>query len=86
MRTRNVLRGEMAKYGLTIKGMAEIAGLSYQAMFNKLHGKTEFTLTEAIKIVSYFNSQGECHSVETLFFPFLSNIMDTNNNKEAVGR
>lgn len=85
MQTRNVLRGEMAKYGLTIKDIAEIIGISYQAMFNKLHGKTEFTLTEAKKIVSYFNSQGESHSVETLFFPFQSNIMDTN-NKEAVGR
>ncbi len=84
MRTRNMLKGEMAKYGLTIKSMAKIAGMSYQAMFNKLHGKTEFTLTEAQKIVNYFNSQGETHSVESLFFPLQSNIVDK--NKRAVGR
>lgn len=71
-----MLKGEMAKYGLTIRGMADILGISYQAMLNKLHGKSDFTLTEAKKIVRFFNAQGESHTVEDIFFASESIMLD----------
>ena len=67
----------MAKHGLTISSMAKVVGISYQSMWSKLHGKNEFTLSEAKKIVKYFNSLGEDHTVEGIFF---------NSAQEETGR
>ncbi|HHV42748.1 MAG TPA: hypothetical protein GXX72_07915 [Clostridiaceae bacterium] len=69
----NVLKGDMAKYGLTIMDMAKIVGLSYNSMQLKLSGKTEFTLLEAFKIVHYFNGKGENHTIEDMFGVYLKN-------------
>lgn len=79
---KNVLRGEMAKYDLTIKDMADVVGISYQAMQNKLHGRSDFTLTEAKKIVRFFNAKGENHTVEDIFFADVSTIGD----KQEISR
>lgn len=65
---KNVLRGEMAKYGLTVADMAKELGVSHATMSNKLNGKTDFTLTEAKQIVRFFNSKGENHTLESMFF------------------
>ena len=66
--TKNVLRGEMAKYGLTVAEMAEIIKVSSATMSDKLNGKVDFRLNEARVIVEYFNGQGESHTVDSLFF------------------
>ncbi len=79
---KNALRGKMAEYGLTISDLAKIAGVSYQAMSNKLHGRTEFTVAEAKKILRYFNSQEGNLTFESLFLAYLSTNED---NKKIVG-
>ena len=63
----NVLRGEMAKYGLTVADMAKVVGISRNSMSAKIEGKIDFRLTEAKRILTYFNSKGESHTVESLF-------------------
>ena len=63
----NVLRGEMAKYGLTVADMAKVVGISRNSMSAKIDGKIDFRLTEAKRILAYFNSRGERHTVESLF-------------------
>jgi len=67
MITKDVLRGEMRKYGLTVADMAGVLGVSAVTMSNKLNGRTDFTLTEARKIVKYLNDLGETHTIESLF-------------------
>jgi len=79
---KNVLRGKMAEYGLTVNDLARIAGVSYQAMLNKLHGRTEFTVGEAKKILRYFNSQGDKLTFESLFLAYLSTDEDS---KQVAG-
>lgn len=64
---KNVLRGEMAKYGLTVADMAKEMGMSHVTMSNKLNGKVDFSLTEAMRIVRFFNSKGENHTLESMF-------------------
>ena len=64
---RNVLRGEMAKYRVTIAQLAEVVGISANSMSAKLNGKVDFTLSEIRKILAFFNAKGENHTVETLF-------------------
>ena len=64
---KNVLKGEMAKYGVTITKLSEATGISKGALCNKLNGKTDFTLSEVIRILNFFNALGEAHTVETLF-------------------
>lgn len=63
----NILRGEMAKHGITVRKMAAIVGISANSMSAKLNGKVDFTLTEARKIINHFKSLGEKHTIESLF-------------------
>lgn len=65
---KNVLRGEMRKYGITIVDMATVVGVSVGTMSHKLTGKTEFTLTEARRILKHINAHGESHTIESLFY------------------
>ena len=65
---KNVLRGEMAKYGLTIADMSRVLGISTVAYSSKLNSKVDFSLTEAKKIIQHFEKLGEKHTVESLFF------------------
>lgn len=46
----NELKSELVKKGLTIEKLSEMAGISRSAMFKKLHGKTEFKLSEIMTI------------------------------------
>lgn len=64
---RNVLRGEMAKYGVTVADLANVVGVSSNTMSKKLNGEVDFKLTEVKAILSFFNSKGEAHNVESLF-------------------
>ena len=64
----NVLRGEMAKHGITIGEMARRMDISPSALSNKIRGKSEFTLTEAQRAVEIINSLGEDHTLESMFF------------------
>ena len=65
---KNVLKGEIAKYGLTIADLAKELDLSVASTANKINGKVDFTLSEARKIVKFFNAKGETHTVESIFF------------------
>ena len=64
---RSVLRGEMAKHGLTLAEMAKVLELSSVSLSNKINGRVDFTLSEAIKVLNFFNSLGESHTIQTLF-------------------
>ena len=65
---RNVLRGEMAKHGLTIADMAQLMDMAPSTLSNKIHGKSDFTLTQARRAVKIINSLGEDHTLESMFF------------------
>ena len=64
---KNVLKGEMAKYGVSIVKLAEATGISKSALWNKINGKSDFTLSEVIRILAFFDKLGESHTVESLF-------------------
>lgn len=63
----NVLKGEMAKHGLTVKYMAGELGLSPVTMGLKVNGRADFTLTEIRKILAVFRETGKAYTVEELF-------------------
>ncbi len=44
------LRAEMARQGITVKQLAKLLGVSLKTASNRLSGKTEFTLSEALEI------------------------------------
>lgn len=44
------LRAEMARQGVTVKQLAKSLGVSLKTASNRLSGKTEFTLGEALVI------------------------------------
>lgn len=44
------LRAEMARQGVTVKQLAKLLGVSLKTASNRLSGKTEFTLGEALAI------------------------------------
>lgn len=58
------LRAEIVRAGLTIKEIAMRIGISERSLRNKINGKTEFTLSEAIKIRKIVNKN---MSLEELF-------------------
>ena len=67
-----ILRGEMAKYDLTIEKTAAIIGVSATTMSKKLNGRVEFLLSEAKKLLDYFNERGNDYTIEYLFFTDVS--------------
>lgn len=71
-----ILRGEMVKYDLTVEKSANIVGISTTSMSNKLNGKVEFLLSEAKKLLDYFNARGNDFTVEYLFFTDVSAIVE----------
>ena len=48
------LVGSMAKRGITRVSIAEVLGISSRTLYDKIMGRTEFTLTEANEIHSKF--------------------------------
>lgn len=59
----NNLNAEMARKKISIKALAEITGIGYESMKNKMSGVTEFKRSEMIKIKKEFP---EC-SLDYLF-------------------
>lgn len=64
---RNVLRGEMAKHGVTVEKLADCVGISRYTLSKKINGKVDFSLSEIRKILAFFRARGDVHTVETLF-------------------
>ncbi len=64
----NVLKGEMAKHGITIGEMARRMSMSPSTLSSKIHGKSDFTLTEARRAIEIINALGERHTIESMFF------------------
>ena len=64
---RNVLRGEMAKHGVTVRELAKGIGVSTNTMSKKINGRVDFSLTEIRKTLAFFRLRGESHTVESLF-------------------
>jgi DNA-binding XRE family transcriptional regulator len=63
------LRAEKARHALTTQDLADVLGLSRQAMTNRIMGQVELSLTEAKKLVDFFNSKGSDDiSIDELFF------------------
>ena len=48
------LLGEMATRGITRKHVFTVLGISQNAFYKKLRGKSDFTLAEAVKIHAEF--------------------------------
>ncbi len=48
------LRAEMARKNIKPKKLANILGISYDSIINKLNGKTDFTRSEIFKIRDTF--------------------------------
>ncbi len=67
MNSKNILKGELRKYGITIEQLAEHLGVSPGTISMKLNGKHDFSLSQARQITDYINSFGEEHTVESLF-------------------
>lgn len=44
------LRAEMARNRITVKQLSQVLGVSLKTASNRLSGKTDFTLNEALKI------------------------------------
>lgn len=53
---RTNLIGEMAKRGISINDVAELLGIHRNSVSNKLHGKSAFTLDEAIAVYDRYFS------------------------------
>jgi DNA-binding XRE family transcriptional regulator len=63
------LRAEKARHALTTQDLADVLGISRQAMTHRIMGQTELSLTEAKKLVDFFNSKGSDDiSIDELFF------------------
>jgi len=64
---RNV-KAELARYGLRLEDLAKRLNLSVSATSNKINGKTDWTLSEAMETLRWINGFGaEQHTVASLF-------------------
>ena len=62
------LQAEKARHSLTTQDLANVLGISRQAMTNRIIGRKDLDLVEAKKIVDYFNALGSKVTVDELFF------------------
>ena len=46
----NNLRAELARIGRSTADTAKIIGISERAAYNKIYGRTDFTISEAMKL------------------------------------
>ena len=61
-----LLRKDIRDSGLKVSALAEKMNLSYQALYNKMNGKTEFTTSE---IADYAQARGKpLYEVLPIFF------------------
>ncbi len=61
-------KAEKARHGKTTQDVADLLGISRQAMTSRIIGKVDLRLKEAKKIVDYFNQLGSRTSVDDLFY------------------
>ena len=47
-----LLKEKIDESGYKIRGLAERIGISYQALYNKINGKTEFVTSEIVALTS----------------------------------
>lgn len=70
------LRAEMARYDFTIESIAKVMGVSTVTVNSRLGGKTDFYLSEALKIKGAFELMGADLTLEYLFFTPDSDISE----------
>ncbi len=49
------LVGEMARHGDTQRTLGKVLGLTYSAIWRRITGKTEWSISEIDKICEYYN-------------------------------
>lgn len=62
-----VLRGAIARHGLSIESLADSVGISRTSMSNKMNGHTVFDYEDIVSIIKFFRSIGEDYSADYLF-------------------
>ena len=64
------LLAEIARQGITIAGLADILGVTRSNMYNKLNGKTNFSLKDikAIQDALRANDKNGDYSLDYLFY------------------
>ena len=65
------LRGLMAKYGLTQQDMGNVIGCGYATFAKKLNNKSDFSMSDMLKIIALFVNLGEDPqelTIERIFF------------------
>lgn len=74
------LAQEMKNNGYTIEALATAMGLSRTGLFNKIHNRTEFRITEINKITILLNLKKR--EVNRIFFANDVELNSTNTTKE----
>ena len=64
------LRGEITANGYNLKSFAYALGITQQTLNEKLHGRSDFTLKEMIKICNLLNTS----NMDIFFEPRLHNL------------
>jgi predicted transcriptional regulator len=67
MGTNYKLKGKIVEAGLTEGKTAEMIGIDYKTMSNKINGKTDFKQSEINQILSILNECGVTCSYEDIF-------------------
>jgi predicted transcriptional regulator len=67
MGTNYKLKGKIVEAGLTEGKTAEMIGIDYKTMSNKINGKTDFKQSEINQILSILNERGVTCSYEDIF-------------------
>lgn len=67
MGTNYKLKGKIVEAGLTEGKIAEMIGIDYKTMSNKINGKTDFKQSEINQILSILNECGVTCSYEDIF-------------------
>ena len=65
------VRGLMAKYGLTQQDMGNVIGCGYATFAKKINSKSDFSMSDMLKIRAFFVNLGEDlrdMTIEHLFF------------------
>ena len=66
MTRTDLLQGKMREKGFTIESLAVAVGISRTSMFNKIHNKVEFLISEVQKIATVLVLSDE--DVQLIFF------------------
>lgn len=67
MTNEKLFRDKVDEFGLKLKYVAEYAGMTYQALLNKITNKSEFTTSEITALCNLFKIE-ELSEKESIFF------------------